>query len=106
MPWSPRDIVSMGQAIPHGLFHRATLYADFEQPVHDQHAPQQYANRQDIPSNAPQEFHGQPIPNYYVGALTLRRTMTMPCQMYYVTEQGNPGVVTMTNAAQPHYQLP
>jgi hypothetical protein len=26
--------------------------------------------------------------------------------MYYVTEQSNPGVVTMTNAAQPHYQLP
>jgi transcriptional regulator with AAA-type ATPase domain len=26
--------------------------------------------------------------------------------MYYVTEQGNPEVVTITNAAHPHYQLP
>jgi hypothetical protein len=106
MIWSPHDIVSMEQTIPHSPFHRATSYANFEQQVHGQHAPQQYANRQGIPSNAPQEFHGQPIPNYYVGAPTLRRTTTMPCQIYYVTEQGSPGVITKTNAAQPHYQLP
>jgi hypothetical protein len=96
----------MEQTIPHSPLHRATSYANFEQQVHGQHAPQQYSSRQGIPSNAPQQFHGQPIPNYYVGAPTLRRTTTMPCQMYYVTEQGNQGVVTMTNAAQPHYQLP
>jgi hypothetical protein len=106
MTWPPHDIVSMEQTIPHSPLHRATSYANFEQQVHGQHAPQQYANRQGMPSNAPQEFHDQPIPDYYVGAPTLRRTTTMPCQMYYVTEQGNPGVVSMTNAAQPHYQIP
>jgi hypothetical protein len=96
----------MEQAISHGPLHRATSYGGFRQQVHGQHILQQYVNRQRIPSNAPQEFHGQPIPDYYAGAPTLRRTTTMPCQMYYVTEQSNPGVVTMTNAAQPHYQLP
>ncbi|KAF9764710.1 hypothetical protein IL306_002734 [Fusarium sp. DS 682] len=106
MTWSPCDIVSMEQAISHGPLHRATSYADFGQQVHGQHMSQQYVNRQGIPSNAPQEFHGQPIPDYYVGAPTLRLTTTMPCQMYYVTEQGNPGVVTMTNAAQRYYRLP
>ncbi|KAI3573376.1 hypothetical protein IWW34DRAFT_886370 [Fusarium oxysporum f. sp. albedinis] len=104
--WSPHDVVSMDQEIPHGPLHLVTSYANFYQQVHDKHMPQQYGNRHGIPSNAPQEFHGQPIPEYYVSAPTLRRTTTMPCQMYYVTEQGNPGVVTMTNAAQPYYQLP
>lgn len=106
MTWSPCDIVSMDQAILHGLLHRATSNADFNQQVHDQHMPQQYANQHGIPSNVSQEFHGQPIPDYYAGASTPRPTTTMPRQMYYVTEQGNPGVITMTNAAQPHRQLP
>ncbi|RYC78325.1 hypothetical protein BFJ63_vAg18800 [Fusarium oxysporum f. sp. narcissi] len=106
MTWSPCDIVSMDQVIPHGPLHRATSYADFNQQVHDQHMQQQYANQHGIPSSVSQEFHSQPIPDYYVGASTPRRTTTMPRQMYYVTEQGNPEVVTMTNAAQPHYQLP
>ncbi|KAI3571873.1 hypothetical protein IWW34DRAFT_891236 [Fusarium oxysporum f. sp. albedinis] len=106
MTWSPCDIVSMDQATPHGPLHRATSYANLGQQVHGQRIPQQYANRHGIPSNVPQEFHGQPIPDYYAGAPTLRRTTTMPCQMYYVTEQGNPEVVMMTYAAQPHYQLP
>ncbi|EXK77203.1 hypothetical protein FOQG_18087 [Fusarium oxysporum f. sp. raphani 54005] len=106
MAWSPRDIVSMDQAIPHGPLHRAASYVDFNQQVHDQHMPQQYANQHGIPSNVSQEFHGQPIPDYYVGASTPRRITTMPRQMYYVTEQGNLEVVTMTNAAPPHYQLP
>ncbi|RYC78445.1 hypothetical protein BFJ63_vAg18682, partial [Fusarium oxysporum f. sp. narcissi] len=106
MTWSPCDIVSMDQAIPHGPLHRATSYADFNQQLHDQHMLQQYANQHGIPSNVTQEFHGQPIPDYYIGASTPRRTTTMPRQMYYITEQGDPEVVTMTNAAQPHYQLP
>ncbi|KAF4415725.1 KRAB domain-containing zinc finger [Fusarium acutatum] len=103
MTWSPRDIVSMEQAISNGPLHLATSYANFGQQVHGQHMSQQYVNRQGIPSNVPQEFH---LPDYYVGAPTLRRTTTMPWQMYYVTEQGNPGVETMTNAAQSHYRLP
>ncbi|KAH7205063.1 hypothetical protein BKA60DRAFT_611920 [Fusarium oxysporum] len=106
MTWSPRDIVSMEQAISHGPLHRATSYADFGQQFHGQHMSQQYVNRQGIPLNAPQEFHGQPMPDYYVGAPTLRWTTTMPCQVYYVTKQGNPGALTMTNAAQYHYRLP
>ncbi|KAH7247308.1 uncharacterized protein BKA55DRAFT_514583 [Fusarium redolens] len=106
MTWSPCDDVSMDQATPYGPLHRATSYADFNQQVHDQHMPQQYANQHGIPSNALQEFHDQLIPDYYVGAPTLRRTTTMPRQMYYATEQGNPEVVTMTNAAQPHCELP
>ncbi|WKT54181.1 Zinc finger C2H2-type [Fusarium oxysporum f. sp. vasinfectum] len=106
MTWSPRDIVSMDQANPDGPSHRPTSYADFGQQVHGQHMPHKYANRHSIPSNLPQEFHSQPIPDYYADASTLCRTTTMPCQMYYVIEQGNPEVVTMTNYAQPHYQLP
>ncbi|CEI67710.1 hypothetical protein FVEN_g9525 [Fusarium venenatum] len=106
MIWPPHDIVSMEPTIPHSPLHRATSYANFEQQANGQHAPQQYANRQGTPSNAHQEFHGQPITNYYIGAPTLRRTTTMPCQIYYVPEQGRPGVATMTNTAQPHYQLP
>jgi hypothetical protein len=106
MIWSPCDIVSIDQAIPHGPLHRATSSADFNQQVHDQHMPQQYATQHGIPSNASQEFHGQPILDYYAGALTPRRTTTMPRQMYYVTEQGSAEVATITNAAHPHYQLP
>ncbi|KAF5708459.1 krab domain-containing protein [Fusarium mundagurra] len=89
MAWSPRDIVFMEQAIPHGPLHHATSYADFEQQVYGQHVPQQYANRHGIPSNMPQEFHGQPIPDHYIGAPMLRRVTTMPRQMYYVTEQAS-----------------
>ncbi|KAJ4264159.1 hypothetical protein NW764_015942 [Fusarium oxysporum] len=50
MTWSPCDIVSMDQAIPHGPLHRVTSYADFNQQVHDQHIPQQYANGHGISS--------------------------------------------------------
>ncbi|KAI3571827.1 hypothetical protein IWW34DRAFT_709331 [Fusarium oxysporum f. sp. albedinis] len=106
MSWSPCDIVSIEQATPHGPLHRTTSYAGFEQQANGQHVPQQYADRDWIPSNAPQGFHRQPIPDYYVGASTPRRTTTIPRQMYHVTEQGNQKVVTMTNAAQPYYQLP
>ncbi|EWY79929.1 KRAB domain-containing zinc finger protein [Fusarium oxysporum NRRL 32931] len=106
MSWPPRDIVSIEQATPHGPLHREASYVDLNQQVHDQHMLQQYANQHGIPSSVSQEFHDQPIPDYYVGASTPRRITTMSRQMYYVTEQGNPEVVTMTNAAQPHYQLP
>ncbi|WZH40857.1 uncharacterized protein QYS62_001795 [Fusarium acuminatum] len=104
MTWSPRDIISMEQATPRGPLHRATSYAYFEQQVHDQHISQQYANRQGIPSNAPQEFHSQPVPDDYTSAPTPRRTTTMPRQIYRVTERGNPGVVTIANATQTHHQ--
>ncbi|RKK62116.1 hypothetical protein BFJ69_g17041 [Fusarium oxysporum] len=30
MSWSPRDVVSMDQAIMHGPIHRPTSYADFD----------------------------------------------------------------------------
>ncbi|KAL5600729.1 hypothetical protein FOVSG1_006759 [Fusarium oxysporum f. sp. vasinfectum] len=106
MSWSPRDIVSIEQATPQGPLHRTTSYTGFEQQANVQHVPQQYADREGIPSNTPHGFHGPPIPDYYDSALTLRRTTTIPHQMYYVTEQGNPEVVTMTNATQPHCQLP
>jgi hypothetical protein len=106
MTWSPCGIVSMDQAIMHGPLHHATSYADFNQQVHAQHMPQQYANQHGIPSNVSEEFHGRPIPDYYASTSTPRPTTTMPRQMYYVTERGNPGVVTITNTAQPHRQLP
>ncbi|KAL5611123.1 hypothetical protein FOBRF1_007240 [Fusarium oxysporum] len=106
MTWSPRDIVSMDQAIPHGPIHRPTSYADFDQPVHGQHMPQQYANRHCIPSNVPRESHGQPIPGYYVSAPTPRRTMTTPGQTYHITERGNAGILKMANTARSHHQLP
>jgi hypothetical protein len=105
MTWSPRDIISMEQATPHVPLHHATSYADFEQQVHDQHISQQYANRQGIPSNAPKEFHDQLIPDYYAAAPTPRRTTTIPCQIYRVTERGNLGVVTISNHTQTHHQL-
>ncbi|KAG7404450.1 hypothetical protein Forpe1208_v015674 [Fusarium oxysporum f. sp. rapae] len=104
MTWSPRDVVSMDQAIPHGPIHRPTSYADFDQPVHGQPMPQQYANRHGIPSNVPQESHSQPIPGYYVGAPTPRRTMTMPG--HHINERSNPGILTMADTARPHHQLP
>ncbi|KAH7186785.1 hypothetical protein DER44DRAFT_858203 [Fusarium oxysporum] len=100
--WSPRDVVSMDQATSHG----PTSYADFDQPVHGQLMPQQYANRHGIPSNVPRESHGQPIPNYYVDAPTRRRTMTTPGQKHLITERSNPGILTMADTARPHHQLP
>ncbi|KAK7582879.1 hypothetical protein V3481_012176 [Fusarium oxysporum f. sp. vasinfectum] len=106
MNWSPRDIVSIEQATPHDPLHRTTSYTGFEQQADGQHVPQQYADREGFPSNVPQEFHGPPIPDCYDNTLTLRRTTTIPHQMYYVAEQCNLGVITMTNAAQTHYQLP
>jgi hypothetical protein len=106
MTWSPLGVVSTYQEIPHGPLYRATSYTDLNQQVHDQYMPQQYANLYGIPSNVPQEFHGQPIPDYYVGTSTPHRTTTLPRQTYRVTERSNPGVVTVTNAAQLHYQLP
>jgi hypothetical protein len=106
MTWSPRDVISMDQAIPRGPIHRPTSYADFDQPVHGQLMSQQYANRHGIPSNVPRESHGQPIPGYYVGAPTPRRTMTTPGQIHHITERSNPGTLTMANTARPHHQLP
>ncbi|EXM13608.1 Zinc finger C2H2-type [Fusarium oxysporum f. sp. vasinfectum] len=100
--WSPRDVVSMDQAIPHG----PTSYADFDQLVHGQLMPQQYANRHGIPSNVPRESHGQPIPGYYVGAPTRRRTITTPGQIHLITERSNSGILTMADTARPHHQLP
>jgi hypothetical protein len=104
--WSPLDIVSKNEEIPHGPLQRATSYADLNQQVHNQHMPHQYANLYGIPSNVPQVFHDQPIPDYYVVTSTPYQTTTLPHQMYRVTEQGNPRIITMTNDAQPHHQLP
>jgi hypothetical protein len=104
--WPPLDIVSKDQEIPHGPLHPAITYADLHQQAHDQHMPQQYSNQYGIPSNLPQDFHGQPIPNYYVSTSTPHRTTTLPRQIYHVTERSNPGIITMTNAATPHHQLP
>ncbi|KAK2926395.1 Zinc finger C2H2-type [Fusarium oxysporum f. sp. vasinfectum] len=106
MTWSPHDIVSMDQAIPHGPIHNPTSYADFDQPVHGQHMPHQYANRHGISSNVPRKSHGQPVPGYYVRAPTPRRTITTPGQIYHITERGNPGILSMANTARPHQQLP
>ncbi|EGU88420.1 hypothetical protein FOXB_01062 [Fusarium oxysporum f. sp. conglutinans Fo5176] len=105
--WSPRDVVSMDQAIPHG----PTSYADFDQPVHGQLMPQQYANRHGIPSNVPRESHGPPIPGYYVGAPTRRRTITTPGQIHLITErtiaapiQTSPSIFSTTPASRPEVQ--
>jgi hypothetical protein len=68
--------------------------------------PQQYVNQYGIPSNVPQEFHDQPIPNYYVSTSTPHRTTALPRQIYCVTKRNNPGIKTMTNSAQPHHQFP
>ncbi|KAF4468088.1 zinc finger protein [Fusarium albosuccineum] len=105
MTWSPQDIVPLNHGIPHGSLHRASSYADFDQHVHAQHLPPQYGNRQAIPSNVPHEFQGQHMPDHHAGVQMVHRPTNMPRQAYYVTEQGNPGVATMTNAVQPHYQL-
>ncbi|KAJ4204022.1 hypothetical protein NW767_004882 [Fusarium falciforme] len=106
MTWSPQDMVPMNQGIPHGSLHRSASYADFEQQVHGQHLQQQYGGRQGLPPNVPHEFHGPPMPDHHAGVQMVHRPTNMPRQAYYVTEQGNPGVATMTSAVQPHYQLP
>ncbi|RKK36322.1 hypothetical protein BFJ66_g13561 [Fusarium oxysporum f. sp. cepae] len=106
MTWSPRDIISMDQAIPDGPIHRPPSYADFDQPVHGQHTPHQYDNRHGISSNAPRKSHGQPLLGYHVEAPTPRQTMTTPGQIYHIPERGNPGILTMANTARPHQQLP
>ncbi|KAH7233816.1 uncharacterized protein BKA55DRAFT_667188 [Fusarium redolens] len=111
MTWSPRDVISMDQAIPRGPIHRPTSYADFDQPVHGQLMSQQYANRHGIPSNVPRESHGQPIPGYYVGAPTPRRTMTTSGQIHHITErtiaapiQTSPSTFSTTPASRPEVQ--
>ncbi|KAH7168198.1 hypothetical protein DER46DRAFT_679389 [Fusarium sp. MPI-SDFR-AT-0072] len=106
MTWSPRDIMSMDQAILDGPIHRPPSYADFDQPVHGQHTPHQYDNRHGISSNVPQKSHGQPLPGYYIRAPTPHQTITTPGQIYHITEQGNPGILMMANTARPHQQLP
>ncbi|KAF4447682.1 KRAB domain-containing zinc finger protein [Fusarium austroafricanum] len=104
--WSPRDIVSMDQAIPHGPVHCPTSYAGFDQPVHSQHRPHQYENQYGISSNVPPKSHAQPLPGYYVGDPTPRQTITTPGQIYDITERDNPGILPMANTARPHQQLP
>ncbi|EEU43952.1 uncharacterized protein NECHADRAFT_74286 [Fusarium vanettenii 77-13-4] len=106
MTWSPQDMVPMNQGIPHGSLHRSASYADFEQQVHGQHLQQQYGGRQGLPPHVPHEFHGPTMPDHHAGVQMVHRPTNMPRQAYYVTEQGNPGVATMTSAVQPHYQLP
>ncbi|KAF4973757.1 hypothetical protein FSARC_65 [Fusarium sarcochroum] len=103
MTWSPHDMVSMNQAIPNGPLHRSSSYADVESQVHAHHMPQQYGNRQGL--NVPHEYHGPPVSEQHPHVQLVHRTTNMPRQAYYVTEQGNPGVATMTSTVPPHYQL-
>ncbi|KAM0349740.1 hypothetical protein ACHAPU_003569 [Fusarium lateritium] len=106
MTWSPHDMVHMNQVPPHGSLHRASSYADFESQVHNYHVPHGYGNRQGIPAGVPHEYHSSPVPEQHPHVQLVHRASTMPRQAYYVTEQGNPGVATMTNTVPSHYQLP
>ncbi|KAL4727378.1 hypothetical protein ACLX1H_006290 [Fusarium chlamydosporum] len=104
MTWSPHDMVSMGQA-PNGALHRAASYADFESQVHGHHMPPQYGHRQGIPATVPHEYHGPTVPEPHAHVQLVHRSAAMPRQAYYVTEQGNPGVATMTSSLPAHYHL-
>ncbi|KAF5022377.1 hypothetical protein F66182_5578 [Fusarium sp. NRRL 66182] len=105
MTWSPHAMISMNQAVSNGSLHRASSYADFESQVHAHQMPHQYGNRQGISASIPHEYHGPPVPEQHAHVQILHRATNMPRQAYYVTEQGNPGVATMTTTVQPHYQL-
>lgn len=105
MTWSPHDMVSMGQTAPNGSLHRASSYADFESQVHGHHMPAHYAHRHGIPTTVPHEYHGHTVPDQHAHVQLVHRAAAIPRQAYYVTEQGNPGVATMTSSLPPHYHL-
>ncbi|EKJ74805.1 hypothetical protein NXS19_001834 [Fusarium pseudograminearum] len=105
MTWSPHDMVSMGQTAPNGSLHRASSYADFESQVHGHHMPAHYAHRHGIPTTVPHEYHGHTVPDQHAHVQLVHRAAAIPRQTYYVTEQGNPGVATMTSSLPPHYHL-
>ncbi|KAH7179664.1 uncharacterized protein B0J16DRAFT_174784 [Fusarium flagelliforme] len=103
MTWSPHDMVAMGQPVPNGSLHRASSYADFESQVHGRHIPPHYGHRHGVPAH---EYHGPPVPDQQHAHVQLvHRTSAMPRQAYYVTEQGNPGVATMTSSLPAHYHI-
>jgi hypothetical protein len=67
---------------------------------------QQYLGRQTIPFSVPPEFHPHTVGEQQVGMHMIYRTASIPRQAYYVTEQSNPGIATMTtNPVPPQYRL-
>ncbi|KAG7403481.1 hypothetical protein Forpe1208_v016429 [Fusarium oxysporum f. sp. rapae] len=105
MTWLPHEMVSKNQGPPNRHLHRASSCADFESQFHGHHMPQNYGNRQGMPTSVPHEYDGTPATEQQVHVQLVHRTAAIPRQAYYVTEAGNPGVATMTSTTPPHYQL-
>ena len=107
MSWPVQGVVNgVHTPIPngHGL-HRAQSFADFGHQMGQYNMPQPYGHRHTV-SGGPHEFHGQAMAGQHPSVQMLHRTTSMP-QTYYVTEQSNPGVATMsTNPMAQQYQIP
>ncbi|KAG8664330.1 hypothetical protein FPOAC2_14035 [Fusarium poae] len=67
--------------------------------------PPYYAHRRGIPTTVPHEYHGHTVPDQHAHVQLVHRATAIPRQAYYVTEQGDPGVATMTSSLPAHYHL-
>ncbi|KAH6985447.1 hypothetical protein EDB80DRAFT_873016 [Ilyonectria destructans] len=106
MTWSLQDMIPVN-SIPQGSLHRASSFPEFGQQMHAYPLQQQqYVGRHAIPSSVPPEFHPQAVAEQQAGMHMLHRTASIPRPAYYVTDQSNPGIATMsTNPIQHQYQL-
>ncbi len=102
MQWPPQGVPMNQMSQGHGL-HRAASFADFSSHMNQYSMQQQYGHRHTL-SGGPSDFHGQPV---HEAVPILHRTASLPQHSYYVTEQSNPGVATMSSGGMPaQYSIP
>jgi hypothetical protein len=108
MTWSPQDIMLVNSSMPQGALHHASSYPDFGRQMHDYpfQQYQKYVGCQVIPSSVPPKFDPHTVAEHQVDMHMIHRTASITQQSYYVTEQSDAGVATMTTGPlPPQYQL-
>ena len=104
MAW-PLSLQLPQQGPPHTL-HRARSFNEFGQQHYDGMAPQQYhsqGHRHSLSQGQPGlPYQGAILEQHHIPAM--QRAPSLPAHSYYVPEQNNPGVATLTPIQT--YQLP
>ena len=122
MPWQSHHSAMMGH--PSHQLQRAASFADFGQHMNNYSLQQQYNNHRHSLSSSGPEYHGAPPlsqpslhphghpqqQQQHPSVQILQRTGSMPHHNYFVPDQNNPGVATMTTNQHPvqqyHPQVP
>ncbi|KAI0143051.1 hypothetical protein GGR57DRAFT_495432 [Xylariaceae sp. FL1272] len=104
MSWTPP--AHLAQDLDGHALQRAASFSGFGQYVEGYGIAMPFGHRPSIASTGGQhEYHRTPLPEQ-TGVHILQRTIGMPQQPYYVTEQSNPGIATMNTHQIQSYQAP